>query len=131
MNPSQQIAHGTKRFDQVVGALRAAGSGFRNEFDLFDDQIDLSLALEWHSPPGRGMIAPFDEFRGGELQLLHRRGAVERIARSQTNERPPKAKRAFSQLLLHPGAEGALVEARGLLFRQLLKGWIDERFRGL
>ena len=79
--------------------------------------------------PGRGMIAPFDQLPSGVLQLFDGRD-VARIAPGKADQRAAEAGGASIELAFQPGAEGAVIDSRGLQFAEFFEGRIHERFDG-
>ncbi len=76
------------------------------------------------------MVAPFDQLPGRVLQLFDGRSAIEGVTRGQAHQRAAKAGSALAELALHPGAEGAFIDARGLLLGKFFEGRIDDGFDG-
>ena len=74
------------------------------------------------------MVAPFDQLPGRVLQLFDRRSAIEGVAPGQAYQRAAKPRGALAELALHPSAEGAFIDARGLLLGEFFEGRIDDGF---
>src|SRR6202042_3627834 len=121
LDPSNHSLRRAERAHQIIVGLGAARSSFSDQPHLFDQLIDLVIAIESDLAPRLRMVTPLDQFPSRKLQLIDGRAAIERITPREADQSAAQRGSSVGELLLNPGAKGTFVDAGGLLFGKLFE----------